>query len=271
LTGVPIARLHRRAVLSGVVTLVLVLGACGGERPELSDKREPTTTTAPPTSESTTTTSPAFAPSMVAQAESESIQVYDDPTIATATGRFDGGAITAAQATSAPGIPIVFLVKGDAQQDGRYEVYLPVRPNGSTGWVDAEDVTISSVSFRIKVAIAEHRLRVYDGEEVVLDEPIGVGKADTPSPGGVYYLKELLQPPDQTGPYGTYAYGLSGFSNELLSFNGGEGVIGIHGTNNPGSIGSDVSSGCIRLNNEVINRMVDEIRLPLGTPVEIDA
>lgn len=208
---------------------------------------------------------------MVAQADDEAIEIYDDATTPTPTSRFDGGAITAAQATSAPGIPIVFLVKGTTEEDGRYEVFLPVRPNGSTGWVDADDVTITSVTYRIKVAIAEHRLRVFDGNQVVLDEPIGVGKADTPSPGGVYYLKELLQPPNQGGPYGTYAYGLSGFSNELLSFNGGEGVIGIHGTNDPGSIGTDASSGCIRLNNEVINRMVDEIQLPLGTPVEIDA
>jgi lipoprotein-anchoring transpeptidase ErfK/SrfK len=251
---------------------MLVLGACGGERPELSDKAEPSTTTvATSSTESTTTTSPEFAPSMVAQADGESIAVYDDATATAPTGRFDGGQITAAQAKPAPGIPIVFLVKGTAEEGGRYEVYLPVRPNGSTGWVNAEDVTVTSVTYRIRVAIAEHRLRVFDGDQVVLDEPIGVGTAETPSPGGVYYLKELLQPPNQGGAYGTFAYGLSGFSTELTSFNGGDGVIGIHGTNDPSSIGKDVSHGCIRLNNEVINRMVDEIQLPLGTPVEIDA
>ena len=89
-----------------------------------------------------------------------------------------------------------------------------------------------------------------------------------PTPGGIYYLKELLQPPSPNGPYGTYAYGLSGFSNVLESFNGGPGVIGIHGTNDPSAIGTDVSSGCIRLNNAVIERLVNDIGLPLGTPVE---
>ena len=46
-------------------------------------------------------------------------------------------------------------------------------------------------------------------------------------------------------------------------------MIGIHGTNEPDKVGTDVSSGCIRLNNEDIERMVEEIGLPLGTPVEI--
>ena len=105
----------------------------------------------------------------------------------------------------------------------------------------------------------------------MLDEPIGVGTADTPSPSGIYYVKELLRPPSQDGPYGHYACGLSGFSNQLTSFAGGAGVIGIHGTNEPGSIGRDVSHGCIRVNNGVIDRMVNDIGIPLGTPVEIVA
>ena len=255
-----------RARLALGLATVLLLGACVGERPTLSDKREPLTTT--PVAPDAALRNP---PSVVAQAKGDAIAVYDDDSVATPTERFDGGEITAAEATSAPGIPIVFLVKGAGETNGRYEVYLPVRPNGSTGWVRAEDVDVTTVVFKIEVTLAEHTLRVLDGEDVIVEEPIGVGTADTPSPGGIYYLKELLQPPDPNGVYGVYAYGLSGFSNVLLSFNGGDGVIGIHGTNNPASIGGDVSSGCIRLNNDVISRLVKEIGLPLGTPVEIIA
>ena len=148
-------------------------------------------------------------------------------------------------------------------------MYLPVRPNGSSGWVDADDVTIAGVPYRIEVGITEHRIRVFGDEEVILDEPVGVGRTDRPTPGGIYYLKELLQPPNPDGAYGIYAYGLSGFSNVLQSFNGGSGVIGIHGTNEPEKVGTDVSHGCIRLHNEAIERMVEDIGLPLGTPVEI--
>jgi len=60
---------------------------------------------------------------------------------------------------------------------------------------------------------------------------------------------------------------LSGFSNQLTSFAGGDGVIGIHGTNDPSTIGQTVSHGCIRMHNADIEKLVPV--LPLGTPVEI--
>jgi lipoprotein-anchoring transpeptidase ErfK/SrfK len=114
-------------------------------------------------------------------------------------------------------------------------------------------------------------LTVTEGEREVLRAPVGVGTTDTPTPGGRYYLKELLQPPTPDGPYGPYAYGLSGFSNVLTSFAGGEGVIGIHGTDAPDLVGTDVSNGCLRLANDVVVRLVEEVGLPLGTPVVIRA
>ncbi len=64
--------------------------------------------------------------------------------------------------------------------------------------------------YSIDIRLAEHRLVVTEGGEVVVDEAIGVGTQSTPTPGGKYYLKELLQPPDPNGAYGPYAYGLSG-------------------------------------------------------------
>jgi lipoprotein-anchoring transpeptidase ErfK/SrfK len=93
--------------------------------------------------------------------------------------------------------------------------------------------------------------------------------AQTPTPGGLYYIKELLKPPNPNTVYGPYAYGLSGFSDALESFEGGDAVIGIHGTNDPSGLGKDVSHGCIRMPNDQIIKLVEEIKLPLGVPVEI--
>jgi lipoprotein-anchoring transpeptidase ErfK/SrfK len=53
----------------------------------------------------------------------------------------------------------------------------------------------------------------------------------------------------------------------LRSFAGGDAVIGIHGTNNPGVLGHDVSHGCIRMSNASITRLAR--LLPLGVPVQI--
>jgi lipoprotein-anchoring transpeptidase ErfK/SrfK len=261
LTAVPAPPLRRVALGAGL--LLIAVAACGAERPELADEPRATTTTEEPTT--TTTVAEPSGPE-VAQAKERSIDVYADEDAESPDRQ-----ITSGVDTSVDTIPVVFLVKDRPADSDRLEVYLPVRPNGSSGWVDAADVTVTGVPYRIEVGISAHRLRIFKDDELVLDEPVGVGQADRPTPGGVYYLKELLQPPDPTGPYGTYAYGFSGSSNVLQSFNGGTGVIGIHGTNEPDTVGTDVSSGCIRLQNEAIERMVHEIGLPLGTPVEIQA
>lgn len=164
------------------------------------------------------------------------------------------------------GAPLTFLLK-DAKDADWLQVYLPVRPNGSAGWVRSTDVTVAAVTFRVDVQLKAHRLTVFENGEKRGDYPIGVGTANTPTPGGVFYLKELLIPTNKGGFYGPYAYGLSGFSNVLTKFGNGEGVIGIHGTNDESTIGKDVSSGCIRMRNGDISTLAK--LLPLGTPVRI--
>jgi lipoprotein-anchoring transpeptidase ErfK/SrfK len=262
LTAVPSLPARLRPAQPAVaLALALLAGACGSDP---ADAADPTTTTTVRDTTTTSTTVPEPVGAQVAQATEGSIDVYATEDATTADRQIVSGVDTTVDT-----IPIVFLVRATGAE--RHEVYLPVRPNGSVGWVNASDVTVTRVPYRIEVGISEHRIRVYDDDEIIVDEPVGVGRDDRPTPGGVYYLKELLQPPNPNGPYGTYAYGLSGFSTVLTSFNGGIGVIGIHGTNEPAAIGTDVSSGCIRLHNDVIERLVEEIGLPLGTPVEIIA
>ncbi len=177
-----------------------------------------------------------------------------------------GGPVKATLANPQPsGAPLVFLVT--TQRAGWVQVQLPIRPNGSTGWVRARDVRLTGLSYRLEVRRAAHRLAVFRFGRLEHTYPVGIGTTDTPTPGGTFYLKELLKPPNPGGAYGPYAYGLSGFSNQLTSFAGGDGVIGIHGTDHPELVGTDVSHGCIRLRNADIIALAK--RLPLGTPVTI--
>jgi lipoprotein-anchoring transpeptidase ErfK/SrfK len=242
--------------------VLLALGACGGGGGGSEDEAGSSTTEREEPAASVlspATTAPVARTSQVATARGDTVQVYADASEAQPTTALDN--------PNENGAPLVFLVE---QTQGEWlHVLLPIRPNGSTGWVKASDVTVADNPYSVDIRLAEHRLVVTKGEEVIADEAIGVGTSDTPTPGGKYYIKELLQPPDPNGPYGHYAYGLSGFSNVLAEFNGGDGVIGIHGTNDPSSIGSDVSHGCIRLTNEAIDALVPI--LPLGTPVHIEA
>ena len=163
------------------------------------------------------------------------------------------------------GGPLVFQVV--AEDEDWLRVLLPVRPNGSAGWIERDDVTLTRNPYRINVDTTSRTLVVTRLGTPVIEAEVAIGTGDTPTPIGDFYLTELLQPRRPDGPYGTYAFGLSGFSESLTEFNGGNGVIGIHGTNDPESIGTDVSHGCIRVNNDVIDELVTF--LPLGTPVSI--
>ncbi len=157
----------------------------------------------------------------------------------------------------------------DYLADERLEVYLPVRPNGTVGWIDLDDVTLSEHFYRVEIDTDGHRLTVYNGTEEMVDTPIGVGTGSTPTPLGFFFTTTLYDVPDPAGAYGPYAFGLSGYSETVYDFNGGDGVIGIHGTDDPSSLGTDVSHGCIRLDNDVISMLATTI--PLGTPVLITA
>lgn len=233
------------------------VGACSGERPTLAKQADPTTTT-----RATSTTEPAAQGAEVAQANESSIDVFAAEDAEVPEQQLEAGVDT-----SVDTIPLVFLVK--SRGDDRLEVYLPSGPADRPGWVAIDDVTVTSVAYRIEVDLSEHRVRVFDGDEIVVEEPVVVGLTDRPPPGATYYLKELVQPPDPEGIYGSFAYGLSGFTNVLEGFTQEEGVVGIHGTDDPDALGEDAESGSIGVANDVIERLVSDTGLPLGTPVEI--
>ncbi len=166
------------------------------------------------------------------------------------------------------GSPLVFLAVEGSAPVGWLQVRLPVQPNGTTGWVRRDEVTLFENPYRIEIDRAGHRLQVFHLGEPWLETSIAVGTGSTPTPVGDFYLLELLAPPDPTGPYGPYAFGLSGFSEVLDSFGGADtAIIGLHGTDQPEALGTDVSFGCIRLANEVMEQLATT--LPLGTPVRI--
>lgn len=197
--------------------------------------------------------------SFVARARGERVDVFASPDAAEPTWTFDNPV--------ASGDDLVFLV--DDFDGSAYRVLLPIRPNGSFGWIPSEAVDLRHHNFEIRVELDEFALTVLDRGEVVLRTTVGVARDNAPTPRGRYYTTEILRPPEPDSVYGAYAYGLSGFSDTFVTFNGGPGQLGIHGTNDPSSIGTNVSSGCIRLHNDDITRMVEEIKVTAGVPVEV--
>jgi len=106
----------------------------------------------------------------------------------------------------------------------------------------------------ITINLSERRLYLYQGERLYNSYPIAIGKPSTPSPIGTWTIanKAIL---DGRQVYGTRWMGLS-----IPNY-------GIHGTNNPSSIGKAVSLGCIRMYNHDVESIFPLI--PIGTVVNI--
>jgi lipoprotein-anchoring transpeptidase ErfK/SrfK len=166
------------------------------------------------------------------------------------------------------GYPTFLAVLGARSGCGArwYRVQLPIRPNGATGWVRAAALQLHAVHTRIEVDLSRRQLTLFDRGRRVFAATVAVGSPATPTPIGRYYVNQRLVPDDPNGPYGPAALGVSAFSPVLTGWAQG-GPIGIHGTNEPWSIGHAVSNGCIRLPNATLARL---FRVAVaGTPVVI--
>lgn len=153
------------------------------------------------------------------------------------------------------------------QRGGWVRVRLPQRPNGRTGWVRRWTLGAwHTTPDWVKVDRRRLRLTLIRAGRPIFSARIGIGGAGTPTPGGRFYVRNRLRLDSPSGAYGPLAFGTSAHSPTLTDWPRG-GVVGIHGTNQPGRIPGRPSHGCIRLRNAdvlALGRL-----LSVGTPVTI--
>ncbi len=106
---------------------------------------------------------------------------------------------------------------------------------------------------RIIISIAAKTLSLYREGRLVRSYPVATGKPTTPTPRGTFTIINKQVNPG--GPFGTRWMGLS------------EPHYGIHGTNNPASLGTAASNGCVRMYNDDVNELFNQV--PVGTVVTI--
>lgn len=172
---------------------------------------------------------------------------------------------------NANGHAMVFRVRGvtrDSCGQAWYYAALPARPNGVAGFIMARDVRIHKLHTRITVDLDARELVLYRNGEPMLRSAVAIGMPDTPTPTGRFYVNQRLIASDPGGPWGPGALGISAFSDVLQEWIQG-GPIGIHGTNDPSSIGRAASHGCVRLPNDVLMKVFNAA--DAGTPVIIQA
>jgi lipoprotein-anchoring transpeptidase ErfK/SrfK len=252
-------RRRRAAMAAGAVAVVLaivagfLISSGGGSKaiPVAQKILGPTTTTTPA----------APPPSLVATTKVPSLQVFDQPA---ATGKV----VTTLSAKTDYGLPRTLL--GTAVRPGWIQVLLPIRPDGSQGWIRATDVTTTTTDYLVRIALSTHHLTLMKAGVPVFGTAVVIGKTETPTPTGLFYVTDPVDLQSQpNGAYGAFALGLSGFSNVLTSFNGGPGQIAVHGTPYADQVGQNLSNGCVRIPNPLILQLAKTV--PLGTPVSITA
>jgi hypothetical protein len=165
--------------------------------------------------------------------------------------------------------PLALRIIEGTERDDWVKVALPVRPNGSEAWIRTDGFEISSHTIHAEIVLSERSVRVYDGAELLTETAAVVGKDSSPTPVGTFYVNDLLPRENPDGVFGPYILSLSAFSEALDTFGGGLPVIAIHGTNRADLIGGQHSNGCIRIPNEVVTFLAENV--PLGTPVDISA
>lgn len=132
----------------------------------------------------------------------------------------------------------------------------------------AAHVAAADNSWRIRINIPEYRLELYNGPEHFKSYPVAIGRTETPSPVGSFFITVKVVnptwyppdhrtpvPPGPKNPLGKYWLGLS------------QKGYGIHGNSEPGSIGTPVSLGCFRMRNQDIAEVFGLVSV--GTPVDI--
>lgn len=164
---------------------------------------------------------------------------------------------------------IVMVLARTTGSDGRtwLQIRLPVRPNGTTGWVPRDAVgQLQRVDTWLQVDAARTRLTLVRRGAPVFTARVGVGRAKWPTPRGEFYVRNVLSGRKLGRIYGALAFGTSARSDVLTDWPGGA-VVGIHGTNEPRLIPGRISHGCVRLRNADILRLAR--LMPVGTPVTI--
>lgn len=163
------------------------------------------------------------------------------------------------------GVPLAFTVLETV--GSRLHVRLPIRPNGSTAWIDASQAISYVVPNHLLVDLSDRTVTAMHGTENLMTASLAVGSSSTPTPTGDFYVDISVAHPG--GSYGDWMLSIAGFSNVLHSFGGGIGQIAFHGWSDESVIGQAVSNGCLRMPNSVITRLAP--LAPVGTPVTIRA
>ncbi len=163
------------------------------------------------------------------------------------------------------------MVLSSRKVDGEVwlKVRLPIRPNGTSGWIPRDRVQLSLSRRFILIDLSRRSLAVYRKGRVLTRFRVVVGAPSTPTPRGLFATYDRVRQSDPDGFAGPWVLTITAHSRVLQSFDGGPGVVGLHGRGGASlldPLGSARSHGCVRMNNSRIRYLS---RIMKGTAVRI--
>lgn len=134
------------------------------------------------------------------------------------------------------------------------------------GWDAPEPAFAEAPSDGVLVSKSETTLYFYEGGKITHIWPCAIGKPESPTPAGRYNVTVTMEKPTwywqgKAIPPGPE----NGLGDWFIGIN--KKGYGIHGTNEPPSIGTAASHGCVRMYNEDAGALVKLVSP--GTPVVI--
>jgi lipoprotein-anchoring transpeptidase ErfK/SrfK len=145
-----------------------------------------------------------------------------------------------------------------------YHVSIPMRPNGTYGWIPAKTVSLSPTHSQIVVNLNSRTIDIFRFNKHKWHGKVAIGAPGRETPQGHYFVAARFVPYHDTF-LGVFAVETSAYS-KLTEWPGG-GVVGIHGTSEPQLLGQAVSHGCVRVSNLTATKL--KAYAPLGTPIWI--
>jgi lipoprotein-anchoring transpeptidase ErfK/SrfK len=160
----------------------------------------------------------------------------------------------------------ILAVRKQLGSDGNvwYRVSVPMRPNGTYGWIPADTVSLSPTAGQIVIHLNSRTIDLYWHNKHVYHARVAIGAPGRETPIGHYFVAARFVPYHDSF-LGVFAVETSAYS-KLTEWPGG-GVVGIHGTSLPQLLGQAVSHGCVRVANSTAVKL--KRYAPLGTPIWI--
>ena len=126
---------------------------------------------------------------------------------------------------------------------------------------------LRDTNYLLVVSVSERRLELREGTRVVFRTRVAVGSSAHPTPTGRFGVTDKLPGRRFGNVYGCCILAISAIQTKLPAGWPGGNRIALHGTNLPSTLGNPVSTGCVRVGERPLRRVMRSV--PLGTPVII--